>query len=316
MGTKWTQAGPGTLVTGRSGSGQAYQFGASGSPFITLPNGPYNTITCGIAYQTQAFANSIFVFSDATTGGNRGLDHVGDGRLRVSFGSPRTAPSAFVMNLNQWYYIECQFVGRLIGVFPSIDYTVKVNGGVILSGTLSWDIGDSVFPTTASITCSAPGGGANAIIDDFYVTDAEFLGDVNIVCLYPNADGDLSAWTPLSAGSHYLMTQEHPADEDTTYIFSSTAGNQELENLQDIGGAVAHIFGGQFLWRLKKSNAGPATVQGAIKSSGVTVNTPTYFPSADNYLYLIQPYRKSPFTGNDFTVPEINAIQMGPTRIS
>lgn len=319
---KWTIGNGGTtIIAGRSGNG-GINLGGNFYPIYKTFGPSYSTITVGFAYQTSLldYPTYLLQFGDVYQNiGSFGLNSIGDGRFTIgeSYNNVTSPPSTFVMNVDQWYYLECQIAGSQVGVYPTITYTVRINGGVIMNGSLSWTSGLNKSPTIAQMGISPTNeAGTSSQISDLYVTDTEFLGDITIICLYPNADGDASAWTPLVAGANYLMTKEHPADDDTTYIYSATAGNQELEYLDSITGPVSDILGGQFLWLARKSLPGPATIQGAIKSAGVTVNTSTWYPSANNYLYLIQPYRKSPFTTNDFTVAEVNALQTGPTRIS
>lgn len=311
--SKWTGPIPGgsaVLVTGRFGTGQAIK---GTNAFITLPDAPFTALTQGVGYNTGNFQNDIFLIQDLSNAntGNNSLRQLGDGRLQVIIRNAFVgSPSAIALSLNQWYFVEFQIISVFSGGSNTVSWEARVNNATILSGSTTI-AGAAITYATVQLD-----NGSLTIYDDYYCTDTEFLGDHPIICLYTNADGSLTGWTPSAAGAHYLMTKEHNPDEDATYIYSSTPGDQELENLDDIPGPVSAILGGQFLWRTKKSNGGVATITGDVKSGGTTVSTATYYPSADNYLYLRQPYRKSPFTGVDFTATEVNAIQMGPTRVT
>lgn len=314
---KWTAYGGGTLVTGRTG--QALQAGgATGTPTKTF--GPeYATLTQGVAYNTTAFGNPIFGFSNvAHTELKCYLRHVGDGRLYFTVELPgffgaNSPMSTFVMNVNQWYYIECQMA--LTGGPPTLTLhaTARVNGTEILDWTTSNSAGSVV--KFATISLGAPGGGFTAKFDDFYCTDDEYLGDVRIGVLYPNAPGDSAAWTPNGAGANWEKTKEHPADDDTTYVSAATAGLVDLYNLDDIDPAFSGtIKGAQALWLTKKSDEGAATIRGQWKSSGSVIDGPDFDPSATSYIYSIQPARKSLFTGSDWVASEVNALQIGVKR--
>jgi hypothetical protein len=135
--------------------------------------------------------------------------------------------------------------------------------------------------------------------------------------LYPNAAGDLSAWTPNGAGANYTKVMEHPADDDATYVSTPTVGAIDLYNLDDITPSFAGtIKGAQALWLVKKSDTGTGSIKGQWKSAGSTLEGLEFHPSAGVYLYDIQAERKSIFTAADWTQAEINALQIGMKRHS
>lgn len=306
MQRKWTQVpGGGAIVAGRNGNG--FQGGATSSPSLTF--GPtFTKLCCGTAYNTQSFSNWISVFNDIVSGGLVGLHHVGDGRVFVASNFGNQSPfSTFTMLQNQWYYFELQVTSSP----PNVLYEVRANGGTILSGSF---LGGAL--NFNQLLMILPGGGLTAIIDDLYVTDGEFLGDVNIACLYPNAAGDNSAWTPFVAGANYLQVKEHSPDDFTTYNSSSAINQQDLYNLDNITGFFGTIKGAQALWCVARSAAGVGSVKGALKSGTTTIFDSEYFPSDVSWLYERAPYRTSPFTTLDWTVPEINALQQGIKRIT
>ena len=193
--------------------------------------------------------------------------------------------STFVLSLNNWFYIEFQ---------ASLD-----GGG-----------------TWASLLTTGPGGSSSARFDDLYVTDDEFLGDVEIRALFPNADGAASDWTPLSGGTMWQMIDEHVPDGDTSYIYSPTATELVLVNMDDILSFSGTIKGAQALNLFKKSDVGESAALSKIRNSGATIEDfpADYYMSYLSYLYDIRAWRKSPFTTLDFTVPEIDALQQGKER--
>jgi hypothetical protein len=321
---KWTSFPGGTMVAGRTGN--ALQAGANGMPSKTL-NAEYTTLTAGVAYRTQGFGNQILKFNNIVNDVKAYLEHVGDGRLRFLFqgGGFGTAgpPSTFVMNLNQWYYFEMQVA--ITGGPPATTTftgTARVNSAEVLS----WSLNGSTSATLkfAGVSLEGSGGGFNSTVDDFYCTDTEYLGDVKIGVLYPNAVGDASAWTPNGAGANWTKVMEHPADDDVTYVAAASTGLKDLYNLDDIDPAFTGVIKGvQALWCVKKSDEGQAAVKGLWKSAGVEIVQSSghnyiapngYSPSAADYLYNIQTERKSLFTAADWTKTEINALQLGITR--
>jgi hypothetical protein len=254
------------------------------------------------------------------------ISHLGDGRLRIRAVANGVTvygdPSTFVMNSNQWYYFELQVTASAVDNGDGTSTvtfvcTARVNEDQILSDTINITINASISDAKfATIRLGGPGGGNQASVDDLYVTDTEFLGDVQIAVLYPNAAGDLTQWTPL-AGNNWDNTEEHPAaDDDTTYNYSGTAAEIDLYNLDDIGGGFSGtIKGAQALWLVKKDDEGSGAVKGKWKHGVTTITQGTnFYPSALEYLYNRQAERKSLFTAADWTQAEIDAMQLGIER--
>lgn len=337
---KWTNAGGIASIgvtNGRTGNG------AQIGPLNTYKTFgvEYPTLTIGIAFNTPNFSNNIVFAFNGPVGISAGLAHYGDGRLYVSAqaldsaGSlfPDSPPSTFVVNIGQWYYAEfsttVSITNDLIGgtYTVTITYEARINETTILSGTLSKTRTGSTTAAGAGwagFGVSSPGGGLNASYDDLYVTDGEFLGDIKIGVLYPNAAGDSTGWTPTPAAANYANVKEHPADDNATIVTAATAGLKDLYNLDNIPPSfVGTIKGAQALWLVKKSDSGSAAVKGVWKSgateidqsAGVDFIPPDGFhPSAASYLYDIDPQRKSLFTAADWDVTEVNALQLGIKR--
>lgn len=100
---KWTM-GMTAIGAGRNGNG------GSSANFVartTLP-GTWAEMAAGTAYRTAAFTNFPLILYDYQIGNLWGLalGHDGAGRLYLRTQANIGAPSAFVMNLNQWYYLE------------------------------------------------------------------------------------------------------------------------------------------------------------------------------------------------------------------
>jgi hypothetical protein len=185
-----------------------------------------NAILDGISINYIAFKNNLTFGHPTIT-----LAGVGDGTLYIDAflgGSDTTSsPSTFVMSSETWYYLEMQVQSSLVNVgasggmpayyYAEYVYTVMVNGSTtILSGTID----------TPHQTGSAPSNGANfrqltvggGTVDDVYLTDTEFLGDISVQTPFPNADGSHTDWSPKTGTDHFAMVNEHNPgmDDDTT----------------------------------------------------------------------------------------------------
>ncbi len=299
------------FTTGRSGSGQAMLIGATyGLPLITF-GWNFPTICPGVAYTCQALSNSIVEGSGIGLTRWR-LAHVGDGRVMFLVGGDSTGPiNGFVMALNTWYFFEIS-VNITANLYT---YEIKANNATIASGTLvASTVGASVLGTQ-SLSFGGPSGGLLCAIDDLQVTDGEFLGDTNWGVIYPNAPGDATDWTPNPAVANWINTSEHAPDDFTSYNQADVVANQDLYNMDDLGGTF-RIVGIQALNCVTKSASGVSSIKGTIKTNGSLNQEPEFFPSFSSWLYQRTGYRKNPITGLDFTSAEINAIQRGALRIT
>jgi hypothetical protein len=329
MARKWTNSLPtfGSIGGGARTGSQCLSVDGIGAQKTVVGgsgvSGCYPTITCGCAYQTQSFGNAVITFNYVIPGfGNTSqvaLQHNGDGRLYNNpnnHTTPAIGPlSSFVMLTNTWYYFEYK-----VSISGSVmTCEARVNEAVILSDSFTLT-GSPTAPGWTSFTVGGPGGGNHCLIDDVYVTDGEYLGDVRVYPLYPRADGDLSQWVPTSVGAHYLMVKEHPADDSTTIVSCSSAnvGNVDEYYLDTLAGFSGTIKGAQACWLVEKSDAGDAVAQGTYRQNtgGTVVNGPSFHPSFTAWIYLLDPQRKSVFTAADWTPSEINAMQLGIKRTS
>ena len=317
MQRKWGSLGTGPgFVTGRSGSGQAIELSATSGTNICLGY-EYRTLAAGFATKTNSFGGQWITFSNVGTNGFA-LNGYGDGRLFVNFPfSPGSGGNSgpfpgFVYNLNTWYYVEVQVTFNWTGTQMQGIYVVRINDVVIASGTIQFPWGAQIL--MADVGLEGPGGGARQQFDDFYITDGELLGDYNWVCIYPNAAGDATDWTPSPAVANYLNVQEHDPDDFTTYNEAGVIGNQDLYNMDDVGTPL--IIGAQALNCSTKIAAGVASFKGSIKTNATLVQESEFNPSFGSWIYQRKPYRKNPVTGVDWTAADINAIQRGALRIS
>lgn len=332
---KWTSGGLGgpefTLVAGRNGYGA--RVGTFAGMSKTFKGNGHNALAMGMAYSSDFAQAGGMAFRDVASGISAGCGNIGDGRFRFDFGIATGSVSGslisdFVMHTSRWYYFEMLATVAVVVTNPetgagTVTFTGEfwVNEEQVLVDsavfTLTSGISRYVGFGFSTVAPGGPGGGNQATIDDVYVTDGERLGDVRIAVLYPNATGDLAMWDPSDGVSaNWSLTEEHPADDDTTYVSTGTVNDADLYNLDDIGaGFVGTIKGAQALWLVKKSDNGLAAVKGQWKSAGLTEEqVKAFYPSHLSWLYNIQAERKSLFTLGDWTVSEINALQLGIKR--
>lgn len=161
------------------------------------------------------------------------------------------------------------------------------------------------------------GGG---YVDDCYITDGEFLGNVRIVPIYAIADGSTDQWTANGSTPNFNCVNALVWGL-SDYVSCPAAGVGNLDEYF-LGAPLyaGKIMGVQFLWNLGKTDAGVATITATLVNGATTENV-TFLdgytaiaPSDDSLIFATAPYRKSSFTGNDWTLAEILATQVGMTR--
>src|SRR3972149_6225726 len=87
------------------------------------------------------------------------------------------------------------------------------------------------------------GGSNTSYYDDLAMNDTNgsvdnsWCGDGKIILLKPNANGDSSQWDGSDGNQvdNYLLVDDIPSDDDTTYVQSAILANKDLYNLAASG---------------------------------------------------------------------------------
>jgi hypothetical protein len=345
---KWTGSGltlfPNSgqgLTPGRTGRYTHVNWTGGSYSWRVTPN-VFPTVCLGVAVRPNSIASLDLNLSNTRMyhGGNpQGIKadvHLGsdaEGRLQVSFGrdggtqyySPISYPC---LTSGEWYFIELwSHVYHIAG--PGIDQAfadvkVRVNEEEVINATIAgW--------STTSAPAMVPGQegftriyigqmGAYNDVDDLYVTDGEFLGDIRIYIIRPNAPGDESDWGAYGAASLWEATLNpgfeigNTTDNSYARAYSSDVGKSFLVNFQDIE-PLGPIMGLQVNYVNTKSNPGSAAFVPRMKISGsIYEHSKTIYPSWGSWYDRVVPLRKNPVTGENWTVADVNSIQAGARR--
>jgi len=210
-----------------------------------------------------------------------------------------------------WYFIEmtASYTTGTIAV------SARVNGESVLSTYVSTGLyygGDALWNT---VRYKGAGGGNLTWIDDPYCGDAGFIGDRTSHALRPAADGASLQWTPLSGGSHYTEIDEVDPDYDGSYIYSNTAGDQDLCTLGSIP-APAVVDAIQSAYVVEHNEGGTPTFLPTYIFNGGSYDSPTLMYPAAGWLSFLDSWRTNPATGLAFATSDVNIMQMGLRRIS
>lgn len=188
------------------------------------------------------------------------------------------------------------------------------------SGSVIFSVSGVNTQATANAYVTAVDLGANSgggfRHDDLFIMDtagATFNGHLterSIRTVFPNADGDTLQWAANGAANRWDCVDEVSTDNDTTYLSSSTAGQTNLSNLQNLPSSVQQIEGVIWQHRSRKDEVGTREVRGVIKTGGTVYNGSTKNLSS-TYTNYADLWELNPNTGTAWTPTEVNALQGG-----
>lgn len=216
-----------------------------------------------------------------------------------------------------WNYIEAKIkVHNTSG-----EVEVRVNGVVVLSAT-----GINTRHQTANNYFTRVGiGGTNGFsatweysyFDDFYYCDDAgtvnntYLGDVRLGAIYPNGVGSSTVWTPVGIAANWGAVSEHSPDDDTTYVWANTVGNDDLYTMDDVAATVSGIKGLLINCRIRKDDATARTYAALVKPSGSAASEVATRTVPGGYSNQQDVSELNPATSAAWTAAQVNAMEAG-----
>lgn len=291
-----------------------------------------STVTAGCAINLpSSIAATLLQFENASNGASVTLTCLSDSTLQIvvacgNVTSTRPVSAVTTIGVGRWFYCELQVTHTCTRLDDNnftdgFSYTVRINEEVVLSGSHTLDVPWYARPDYQSgfKVCQFLSTSAN-LADDIYITDDEFLGDIGIVVIRPNADTATVQWGVSSspAGDHYSEVDDVNPDGDTSYIHTTTDGAIDLVELEDIGD-VGDIVGVQLNAVAEKAEVGTATFSHYFNVSATNVeDSEVNYPPYLTWIDFRLPMRKNPVSSPlaDFTADEVNAMQQGVKRLS
>lgn len=206
---------------------------------------------------------------------------------------------------------------------------VRVNGatvvtvsGVATVNTANIEYSQVVFGTANGTGAPFAHGTTTAVdIADLHAWDDsgsynnDFPGDNKAFLSMPNGDSGPSDWTRSAGANNYALIDEIPPDEATSYLTSSTPGDQvqvETENLPVPAVAVAGVVG---WFRAKKTDAGDCTIRIGVVSNGTTEWGAAH-TILTGYRYFETVFETDPDTGLPWTSAAIDDAKLIFERVT
>lgn len=307
------------LVAGRFGTGQAYRPGPGNQ------NGEFAPPIAPAAAATFAFGMALLIPSTPLSGAGTGVRVIGfldaggntqarimvaaDGTVRAVQGVSTVLGSSApgIWTADVYHYLECEFVlSDTVGVFRIwVDGVQVIN----LSGV---DTKGQSSTTVSRLQVSISGmGNGGLVIDDYYQTNGARLGECRVVTLMPTSDTADKDWGRSAGADNYALVDERPSDGDTTYVTSSTPGDQDYYGMEDLGFVPATIHAVQSSIIGRKDDAADRAVRANIKS-GASVANGAALGLSSGYQQRVSIHETDPNGGGAWSASAVNSLQAGP----
>jgi hypothetical protein len=247
--------------------------------------------------------------------------------------------SSVVLHDDQWNFIEQQATFSTYSHGGSFDWgagdylatnslKIWINGSLEISwsGTKMGGITvvtgltegcDQLGPSTSNLT---------HIVDDYYINDGngsymtDNVGDMLIEVIRPDGTGDTTTWTASYGTStdtlNWQQADDINPDGDTSFIFSTSTGDIDVYNFEDVGTGLGDILAIQHNLITRKSGPGTRAVQLVMRMLGTDGTGTNYLSAVDNYLnesyidYRMN-YDYNPYTTATFVESDLNNGQWG-----
>lgn len=230
----------------------------------------------------------------------------------------------YEFDLDTWYYVELQIqLSDTVGIAKT-----RVNGDVDIDAT-----GLDTLASGSDLTIAALrwGGTDNQNdMDDFYITDIyvlddagtvrnDFLGEVEVKCLEPNADGFHTDFTPLSSTNISNVDETGDHDGDTSYNAGTTAGDQDSFDMTTITGLAGRdILGLQAEVVAEKNDSGTKYGRVFIRPAS-TDDFASSYPLANGSYELVKDgsggnlpiWERNPDDNQNFEQADIDGLEVG-----
>jgi len=221
----------------------------------------------------------------------------------TSLSSPYASSSQSIAQ-NAWNYIE--WVVNLASTGGTSQ--VFLNGQQIINftgNTGSGAINNLLLGNSNSVSFN---------FDDFYVSSgATRIGEARVETLAP-ASNDAVQWTPNGNANNFGCVNELPWNGDTTYISSSTPGQQDTFNINALSSTPLNIFAVQVTYAARKDDANTRTIAGVLKSGAASV-VGANNNLASTYQVFSDIYANDPNTSAPWSAAAVNAAKIGVREV-
>lgn len=305
------------VVSGRFSGGQALYMNktASGQDklMVTFANSS-TQYTVGFAHKQDIMPSSdqLWIsFYQSSVPGTSSLDFyiTSTGAIKVMRGAAVLGTSVATLS-SSWQYVEISIVAAALG-----SVTIFVDGlsKLALTNVNNINAGTGIL-NSVQFVCSQT---STYYIDDMYVTsNTTMLGDSRISVLTPESDTATVNWSvyPPSLSNHVSAVNGVTPDY-TSYVYTNLANIQDLYNFTDLNFTPSAVYAIQPVFAARKDESATKSLRMDIvtnsstytdSSQSLTQSTTTFYRMEGTIL------NTNPVTTQNWTVSDLNNIQMGP----
>jgi hypothetical protein len=279
-----------------------------------------STLIVGFAHRIPDYQGNTKLIVALASGGTTQVDlRINtSGQLIITRNGTTLATSTLTITHPTWVYIEMKVTfSTTVGA-----YEVRVNGDVFLqaSGVNTSATGGTTANRIYLLSpiINSTGGVITQHMDDLYVcndtggVNDDFLGDVRVVALFPNGNGNSSDMVGSDGNStdNYLLVDESNPNDDTDYVVTSTPGDHDTYAMGNLPTLATAVFGTQELSYSRKSDAGFRKLRNVIRTGGTDYESAD-LTVLDAYNFLENIRDVNPNTSAQWTPSEIDAIEAG-----
>lgn len=274
----------------------------------------YATLVVGVAITPNDLANGVTSFLKLRDAGSEQIDlrWTTLGAIQVTRNGTSLGTSANgVLSDTAYRYVEVK--ATIHDTTGAVE--VRVDGAAVLTLT-NVDTKNTANAYVNQVVISGTLTGSSSYYDDFYVcdnsgsTNNDFLGDVRVDALLPNADGDYAQLTPSTGTDHYALVDD-ATPNTTDYNESATAGHKDAYAMQNLSSITGTIYGVQISIAALKDDAGSRSLKVGVRASGSPGNDSLDAGSAlsTSQLYYMKINETDPSTAAAWTESGVNAAQ-------
>jgi hypothetical protein len=153
---------------------------------------------------------------------------------------------------------------------------------------------------------------------DFYLSDfsspnGNFLGDISIAYIIPDAVGNSTGWIPSGANPNWQNVREVPPNSDVDYNSAIAIGSKDLYSFTPV---TANPVAMQHCIFARRTAPGAVTLEAVVRHGGVDLVQPVQSIQNETYAYNLYPYDTNPATGIKWTQADANAAEFGVNKAS
>ena len=323
QGGKWTTrpTANASFGTGRWGSPSKCLVLSQNAVFAEKVLTAQQTRIVQVAVLPQSLAENVFIcqlYDGAVKHVEFIITTAGEVQVKRGDGTQLAITSGLGLVAGFWRYFECKAkIDNSAGeVYVWVDGVSKISS----TGLDTQNAGNASSDRFRLASIASNTASRSTSFGDLVVVNTsgsapynDHLGEVRVECIFPDANGTTTNFTPSTGTNHAALLDESAPNGDTDYVQSNTLGHIDLVNL----GALSSSSGATilevtpWLWA-KRTDATARSISVGVKDT--SSGTPSWGSAealSTGYQYYSRPMTANPVTAAIWTYSEVNALEAG-----